>query len=81
MASFCSAKERSDYTGSFTQRTQDEHLRATAMEKKYSVQSLEKGLVILNALSTSEEGFTLAELSSLVEFNKSTVHRILATLI
>ncbi|WP_058485731.1 IclR family transcriptional regulator [Defluviitalea phaphyphila] len=45
------------------------------------VQSVDRALSILEVLSNYEEGLGLAELSSKLGLHKSTVHRLLATLI
>lgn len=46
-----------------------------------SVQSIDRAFDILEALSTENKGLPLVEISNRVSLHKSTVHRILATLI
>lgn len=46
-----------------------------------SVQSLDRALGILEQLATDEAGLTLTELSARTELHKTTVHRLLATLL
>ena len=53
------------------------------MMKTYNdiVQSLDRGLQILDYLSTKDEYVSLAELTSYIRLNKSTVYRIMKTLL
>lgn len=44
-----------------------------------SIQVIDRGLDLLELLATSENGMTIAELSSATGLPKSTIHRILAT--
>ncbi|ABR47466.1 Transcriptional regulator IclR-like protein [Alkaliphilus metalliredigens QYMF] len=48
---------------------------------KESVQSVDRALTILEVLSDSEDGLGITEISTKIVLHKSTVHRLLATLI
>src|SRR3989442_1007363 len=53
-----------------------------AIPREYNAQSLERGLFVLAYLRDSAQGrLSLAEISAGLELNKSTVHRLLATLV
>ena len=45
------------------------------------VQSVDRTLTILEVLSDYNDGLSITEISSLVNLHKSTVHRLLSTLI
>lgn len=45
------------------------------------VQSVERALIIMESLAKSQDGLTITEISNKVDLHKSTVHRLLATLI
>src|SRR5262249_22319284 len=53
---------------------------ASPADRRGGVQSLERALSILQALSRSREGLTLTELSRIVILPPSTTHRLLTTL-
>ena len=48
---------------------------------KYPVKSLRKALGVLTCLGKSDTGMTLTEISAAIKIGKSTVHRLLATLL
>lgn len=48
---------------------------------EYSVQSLDRALDILEALGSEQEGLGVTEIADRVDLHKSTVHRLLSTLL
>ena len=53
---------------------------AAAMTKDNSVQSIERALDIIEALADYHDGLGVTEIATRIGLNKSTVHRILSTL-
>ena len=45
------------------------------------VQSVERALIIMETLAKSQDGLTITEISNKIDLHKSTVHRLLGTLI
>ena len=52
----------------------------TSSSKSGKIQSVDRALIILDILSDSEEGMTLAEIAQEIELPKSTVHGLISTL-
>ena len=53
---------------------------ATAMTKDNNVQSIERALDIIEVLADYQDGLGVTEIAARIGLNKSTVHRILSTL-
>jgi IclR family KDG regulon transcriptional repressor len=68
------------WQGTKVARQRDNPMGAS-MERRESIQSVERALDILSCLSSYAEGLSLGELGRLVGLPKSTTHRLLSTLV